>query len=71
MQTHLQVDLGSINKPLPRVGILSLGKMGSSIVRSLSGKADFYTFLGDRSQATINNASLTRNKNISLIKRTI
>lgn len=55
MNTPLQVAPGSINNKL-RIGILSAGKMGSSIAGTLFKKGIFYTFLDGRSQKTVENA---------------
>lgn len=55
MQTHPQVAPGSTNNKY-KIGILSAGKMGSSIARTLSEKGTFYTFLDGRSPKTIENA---------------
>ena len=55
MNIPLQVAPGSINNKL-RIGILSAGKMGSSIAGTLFKKGIFYTFLDGRSQKTVENA---------------
>lgn len=56
MKIYPQVDRGLIKNNIPKIGILSLGKMGSSIVKSLSEKAIFYTSTEGRSRKTLDSA---------------